>query len=448
MRDTVDNSLSQSDVTHYLARRSYKQQPIILERDMMRLTVLDIAEWFGDTSGGVRTYLLAKSAYVRNHERFRQILVVPGPNDERSEDGAVSTYRLRGPRLPRRGQYRLLLAVASLRRIIEREQPDVIEVGSMMLAPWVLAIASRGRRAPRIAFYHENVERRFAFPRGQVPAWRELSRGPLRWYLRQVDRLFDGRVVASTALSNDLEDAGLTNVTRVPLGVDVAVFDPTRRAYAAITRTALDLPSTGAIVGYVGRLAAEKELPLLLNAWPVIEKASDASLLIMGDGPLVGRVKEMSRHHRVYQRPFIADRSAVADTLAMIDVFVTPGSIETFGLAQLEAMACGTPAVAPSDGGAAELILSSGAGRRFESGNANGLAQTVTELLGDPELRRRLGANGRRAAERDHSWEHVFDTLFSYYGELQQQYVNARPLGKRLSRPPVERHIASERDKL
>ena len=388
----------------------------------MRLTILDVAEWFGETSGGIRTYLLAKSAYVRRHEELRHVLVLPGSRDEVQEAGGVTIYRLRGPRIPFRDQYRFLLATRSLGWIIKAEQPDIIEVGSMLLAPWSVALAASGRRIPRIGFYHENIERRFAYPGGGAPAWRELTRGPLRWYLRRVDRLFDARIAASDTLCDDLENAGLTNVIRVPLGVDTSFFHPSRRRHASATRALLGVPIDGPLVAYLGRLAPEKELPLLLRAWPEIQETSNATLLVVGDGPLASAARRLKQEYRVHVHPFQEDRATVADTLAAADLVVTPGSIETFGLAQLEAMASGTPVVAPQTGGAGELILRSHGGRRFEPGNPRSLARTVTDLLSNAELRRQLGCAGRSFAQRDHSWDRVFETLFAVYAEISSRW--------------------------
>ncbi len=62
--------------------------------------VLDISEFFGDTTGGVRTYLLEKATYVQRHADLRQVLVVPGARDEILEAGGVRCYRLHGPSHP------------------------------------------------------------------------------------------------------------------------------------------------------------------------------------------------------------------------------------------------------------------------------------------------------------------------------------------------------------
>jgi phosphatidylinositol alpha 1,6-mannosyltransferase len=201
------------------------------------------------------------------------------------------------------------------------------------------------------------------------------------------------------------------------------------------------LPPGGPVVAYVGRLAPEKELTLLLRAWPSVEAASSATLLVMGDGPLAPVVKRFARDHRVHQTPFQQDRSTVADVLAAVDLVVTPGSIETFGLAQLEAMASGAAVVAPRTGGAGEMVSRSGGGRRFLAGEPSDLARTVAELLSDAAAMRHLGNAGRAYAERHCSWDHVFDTLFAMYGRLRQcrTATDDGVLLKRWSAPRIER---------
>src|SRR5262245_30824112 len=93
-------------------------------RPQARLAVLDVTEFFGETSGGVRTYLMEKAAYVEARPELRQVLVVPGGADAVSETDGVRCYRLRGPRVPTQRPYRFMLATRSNRRIVEHERPD------------------------------------------------------------------------------------------------------------------------------------------------------------------------------------------------------------------------------------------------------------------------------------------------------------------------------------
>ncbi len=381
------------------------------------LTVLDITEWFGETSGGVRTYLQQKGEYVQRHPGLRQVLVVPGAEDVMLEDGPVRRYELRGPRIPTQQQYRFLLATRTLRRIVCTERPDVIEVGSQMLSPWLTRLAARGERIPMVAFYHTNLERLLAGTDG-APLWRTAARAPVRAYMRQLDALFDARIAASESVERDLRQAGIGQITRIPLGVDLALFHPKRRAAAAHVRSRVGVPADAPLVLYLGRLAREKELTLLLAAWRQVECASNAWLVLVGDGPLGPVLRARARGARVLFLPFENDRCRVAELLASAALFVAPGRSETFGLAPLEAMACGTPVLGADQGAVAELITQSRGGVTFRAGNRESLAAAMRLLLGGNSAA--LGTWGRRYAEREHAWDTSFDRVFDLYRQLRR----------------------------
>ena len=121
--------------------------------------MLDITEFFGDTTGGVRTYLLEKAKYVQRRPELRQVLVGPGAEDEILEASGVRCYRLHGPHIPTQKPYRFMLATRSTTRIVAHERPDLIEVGSAWCAPWLVRLATRGLRVPAVWFYHSNFPR-------------------------------------------------------------------------------------------------------------------------------------------------------------------------------------------------------------------------------------------------------------------------------------------------
>ncbi|MCB9518801.1 MAG: glycosyltransferase, partial [Gemmatimonadales bacterium] len=114
--------------------------------------VLDVSEYFGASSGGVRTYLLQKRRFVADHPGLRQVLVTPGAHDAVHDEPGSRWYQLRGPAIPFQPSYRFLLATRSVRRIIDRERPDLIEVGSSYFAPWVGHHARRHVEVPVVWF--------------------------------------------------------------------------------------------------------------------------------------------------------------------------------------------------------------------------------------------------------------------------------------------------------
>lgn len=382
------------------------------------MSVLDITEFYGETTGGIRTYLREKTAYVEAHRELRQVLVLPGPRDALTQTDGVRCYRLQGPKVPRQAPYRFMLAMRTNRKITVHEQPDVIEVGSPGFVPWIVRLAARGLDIPAVAFFHSNFPRVFApFPEQARGLRRAMSE--LAWhYVRYLDRSFAHTIVCSEFAANDLRAAGVDRVTRIPLGVDLDHFAPARRVRRLEARARYGLPD-GPVAGFVGRFAVEKELVVLLNAWPEVYRRTGAVLALIGDGPMRATlVAQADGAPWARFLPYERDRDQLADLLAALDLYVAPSSIETFGLSALEALSSGTPVLSADRGGIGEQVTTSGAGGLFASGQPGALAEAAVALF-----RADLGALGRRGrayAEHDHSWESVFDRIFALYRTVKR----------------------------
>lgn len=375
------------------------------------LGVLDITKYFGATTGGIRTYLLEKASYVTRHPALRQALVLPGARDAITDIDGVRAYWVRGPAIPFQHPYRFLVSRRAVERILEHERPDLIEVGSPFLVPWLTRRANRRLGAPMVWFYHGNVPRVIApHPVRTSLARRGLANAAWR-YIRRTSRIFRSVIACSEFTARDLEAHGIEHVARMPLGVDLELFDPSRRARRPEIRHREGWPD-GPVVLHLGRLAGEKELDVALRAWPEIERRTGATLVIAGTGPSERRLRRLARGS-VLWRPFASDRARVADLMAAADIYLAPCPVETFGLAALEALASGTPVLTAGQGGVAELVTASGAGALYAPGDPADCAGRATELL-TADLRS-LGRRGRDHAETHHAWPAVFDRLFAFY---------------------------------
>jgi alpha-1,6-mannosyltransferase len=283
------------------------------------------------------------------------------------------------------------------------------------LVPWVVRRATRGLDPALVWFYHGNVPRLISQHPGHDGALRAAGHR-LAWsYVRRVSRLVRATLVASDFVAADLEREGVANAVRVPLGVDLARFNPGRRERRAETRRALGL-SEAPLAVYCGRFAREKHLDVLIRAWPAVERATGARLALVGDGPSAAWFRALPGADRVTWLPFERERDRLADLLAAADLYVAPGPAETFGLAALEALASGTPVLSVDSGGVPELVHRSGAGELYPIGDAASLADSAIALLGRDLAA--LGRRGRAYAEREHQWAGVFDRIFALYRGL------------------------------
>ena len=373
---------------------------------------LDITKFFGETTGGIRTYLLEKAKYVARQPDTQQVVIIPGPRDMVTDEGHTRWYRLAGIPIPTQAPYRTLLSTRKVRAILQQEAPDIIEVGSPWLVPWVTRRAARSLDAPLVWFYHTNFPRIIS-PRPDRDRLSRRSAGRLaERYVARLSRIFHSAIGASKVAVEALAGAGFRRVERIPLGVDLDHFHPGRRAHADRTRALHGLPP-GPLAMYTGRLAREKELALVIDAWPAVEKATGATLVLVGDGPSRRHYQDRCKSARVVWLPFEKDRERLANLLAAADVYLAPGPAETFGLAALEAMASGVPVVCSDQGAVRELVEASGAGAVNPEPRATAMAESIIGVLGQDRVM--LGGRGRAYAEANHPWESVFDQLFSFY---------------------------------
>lgn len=366
---------------------------------------MDVTEWFGETSGGIRTYMLEKARFVSAHPEWAQCMVVPGAADSIQDMEGSRIYRIKGPRIPGQDPYRLLLARRKLRRIVAHEQPQIIEAGSPFLSAWLARGVARDAGVPIVTYYHSNVPGLF---RNSVA--QRLSRS----YLRRLHAPYAATIASSRYSMRELETAGISNVEYVPLGVDTELFNPARRGKRSDTRARYGLPE-GQLAGFIGRFAKEKELEVLLRAWPEVERHAGAALVLVGAGPLLSQLRLMARGVNVHFLPFLHDRHDVADLLAALDLYVSPGRVETFGLSSLEALSSGTMVLGADEGGVAEQIEQSGAGSTFRSGDAASLAAAAIGLLSEVNRAMQRREHGRAYAVEHHSWQVVMQRLFALY---------------------------------
>jgi alpha-1,6-mannosyltransferase len=206
------------------------------------------------------------------------------------------------------------------------------------------------------------------------------------------------KVVCTTAWAEaEFARIGARNVVRAPLGVDLDTWRPDFRS--AEVRARCD-PGAPVLLALCSRLSPEKRPYTALDALAELRACGvDAALVVAGDGPLRPRLVQHAKDARlpVAFLGHVASRAELAGVLASADVALAPGPVETFGLAALEAMACGTPVVASSRSALPAIIGPAGAAATTPAE----FAEAVRRLLDVPEEQRRARARAR--AER-YTW--------------------------------------------
>jgi alpha-1,6-mannosyltransferase len=323
------------------------------------MKLCDVVQFHSPLSGGVKRYIGDKVRFFARAEDGRahdHVVVIPSHRDAAGMVGRSRVYEVKSPRLLGSKSYRMLVSGRRLAAIIDRERPDLLEVGDPYRAAWIAVREARRLNIPIVAFYHSDYPRalgrtirRFA---GRVPE-AALMRG-INGYLRRLYANMDATLVATGRVEWTLTRLGIRRLVRIPLGVDTEAFRPSRDR--ARLRRALGVGPDRTLLVYVGRLAREKSIDALLEMMDLLP-ADRFSLLVMGDGEKRRAVcNAAQRRSNIMWRPYSEHPARLSSVYAAGDLFVHPSITETFGLVSLEAQACGTRVIPVRNGGVEDTL--------------------------------------------------------------------------------------------
>ena len=289
-----------------------------------------------------------------------------------------------------------LPAGGRLRRAWSAERPDLVHVATEGPLGLSAIKAARALGVPVTSSFHTNFHAYAHHYR--ISPFRNAA---LAW-LRYVHNLTQRTFVPTAALCAELSAQGFRNLAVLSRGVDTRQFMPERRSQAL--RNEWGVGPTDPVVIHVGRMAAEKNYPLLMRAFAAMRKANPACRFVLaGEGPL--RRALMRAHPDCIFAGFFS-RDEIGRYYASADIYVHASQTETFGNVLTEAMASGLAAAA-FDYAAAKIHLTDGSsGLAAPLGDADALIAAAVRLATDAPLRARLRA-GARAAVEAQSWETV-----------------------------------------
>lgn len=358
--------------------------------------LVDTTLFFSATSGGVRRYLLAKHAWLREHAQVQHSLLVPGPRRRGGRGGVVE---LPCPPIPAGGGYRLPWRMALWRGALRTLRADLIEAGDPYQVGWSASTAARELGVPGVAFCHSDLVTLLKSRIGTL-AGRAAAR-----YLRTLYSRFDLVLAPSRIVVEHLADAGVEHAVVQPLGVDVETFAPGRAD--ARLRDSLGLPRETRLLAFAGRLAPEKNIG---DLYDVVRRLGPRYHLLV-----VGGAERARPEPNVTIVPYERDPKRLAAWLAVADAHVHAGRCETFGLVTLEAMACGLPVVA-YDAGALPEIVDPASGVLAPADGPESLAAAVVALFERPQAPLRAAARAR--VVREFTWDRALTRQLRRYAHL------------------------------
>ena len=178
-------------------------------------------------------------------------------------------------------------------------------------------------------------------------------------------------------------------------------------------------PNGERVLMHISNFRKVKNLPIVLQVFNEVQKHVSARLALVGDGPERESTERLAEEMGIADRvDFMGDQESVSDILPAADVFLLPSQHESFGLAALEAMACGVPVVGSRIGGLPEVIVHEETGYLCDPTDVACMNAIVLGLLRDEDLRRAIGRAGRARAEREFNRDKIVARYVDAYRRL------------------------------
>ncbi|NPV91841.1 MAG: glycosyltransferase family 1 protein [Firmicutes bacterium] len=368
---------------------------------------------FSDTSlnqiNGVAVNLLKMKDYM-DRKGIQYRFFVPGASSDRNVLGSIINSRsfnfLLYP------ECRIALPRYDvIKKELDRFRPDIIHLVnefSMGLAGLKYGL---GNHLPLVGSFHTNIPGYLRYYRAgflENTAWRYM-----RW--------FHGHCLVNFCPSIDtmeeLDKRGFINPEVLENGIDTDRFSPVWRDRGVLEKYGI---AESTVLLYVGRVAPEKDLDLLLDAMELLNRSGvDCRLLVVGDGPSRKKLEARNVDNVVFAGYLTGEE--LLTVFASADIFAFPSRTETFGNVVLEAMSSGLPVAAVYGGGVRDHLLHLQNGIACEPGDCRAMADALQRLVEDPGLRETLGRNAREYALTK-SWNRVFDELFESYRAITEEW--------------------------
>lgn len=386
------------------------------------MKIIDVAEFYTDQGGGVKTYINQKLKAGAEHGH-EIVIVAPGEDWGEEERYGGRVIWVKGPRLPVDWRYYILWREKAVHHILDREKPDVVEGSSPWTGGW-FAGRWKGEAVKTFIFHQDPVA---AYPHtllGNALGFDKVDKlfGFYWNYLKRLSSNFDATVVSGDWLGERIGKHGVKNPIPVPFGIDKDFFSPNRRdkKLRAELLAKFGLPETAKLMIAISRHHPEKRLGTVIDGFSQAAEEEPMGVLVFGDGPIRKFVEyKANKTPHVQLMGFTENRDELANILASCDYFVHGSSAETYGIVVAEAVCSGLPVVVPERGGAADIATPDIA-TTYEPGDSGSLKKALLEII-SRDRKELKAACAKTAEEQIGTMDDHFELLFREYEKLVEQ---------------------------
>lgn len=389
------------------------------------LKLVDCNNFWSPSGGGVRRYHLEKIDYFKNRSDVQYTMIMHDTKTYTEQiTKTLSIEHLKVPKVPGNWEYRYLWNYKILEPLINKLNPDIIEVGSPYFMPKMVQkiIRKNNLKAKVFGFWHADFPVTYVrrFVQSKLPSMAGRCENFAWNYARKNYNKMNGVICASQVIAERMYQNGVQNISFIPLGVNCQVFHPHQRNDALIKRFK-GKARRKIFMFFPHRFSYEKGVHLILAAYPKLCELlpEPPALVFAGTGPLQKDIEvAAAQYPDIHFIGYIKNKKEMAEYYASADLGFALSAWETFGLSLAESLSCGLPLIAANDGAAKEHIEKSNAGLILAELSVDQLVDKIVEFSKRPDLH----LMKKRAVE--YATQLTWKACFNQQVRLYQNAVN------------------------
>jgi alpha-1,6-mannosyltransferase len=377
------------------------------------MNFIDVNTFYNPYGGGIRTYHRAKMNWFKKHPEHCYTLVGPAAESEKVQlEANIVYWKLKGIKAQKNPNgYRAMLDLRPLLKFLKTQPDTIIEIGN----PWWTSIVfTRMRRWKKLPnplnfIYHSEPLETYLKPLTEKGWFKFVKRAMYNSLERNFFKIlfnYDNVIVSSNTGKASLEKRGVGNIALLPFGAPSVFF----KAYKERAK----LPDEPLRLFYAGRLQSDKDIFLMIEGIPILLEDPQINITVMGHGAEMVFFEKF-KHPQFRYLGHVQDKEVVENEFRNHHMLLAPGSLETFGLSGLEAMAMGMPVIGPDKGGTWELLQKLENPLAFKAKNLESFLETVKRAksidLG------KYSIESHKVALQYGDWESAMERQMNFYLE-------------------------------
>ena len=367
-------------------------------------------------NGVVTSISSLKEAYKRKgHEVY-----VFAPKVEDYVDQEKNVFRYRSVNLTSKVKYPLPIPLSlRVKKVITEFNPDIVHIHHPFLLSSSAIMYGKKLGIPKILTIHTQYEQ-YAYYVSPIPE--RVTHEAIKMIISNLAYKTDCITTPSASMKELIEGYGVKNrIEVIPNAIHLISFQEDNELKRTGIKKKYNLKEDDKIILFVGRVASEKSIDMIIKALAIIKKRSigKVKLLIVGDGPAMDELKQLTRSLKAEEDVIFVGTVSYEEIrhyYKMAYVFTIASTTETFGIVTIEALASGIPVVAIKAPGAVD-ILTDGLDGLLVDDDVEKFANALEKIIKEPELREKLSRGALKTSEK-YSINKISERMLNLYREV------------------------------